>query len=176
MLENMKYSIIIVAYKAFDKLESCIKSIQKYPPNKSYEIIIVDNSREMDAKLNGCTIYFPEKNLGYSAGANYGARYAKGEILIFINPDTLVNKFWCEEMYKGLEISEQIGAVGPISNFVAGLQHTDNHMVQYPEHTKNADMALRGMSGRYLGTDMLIGFFLMTPKKVFNEIGGFDPE
>jgi GT2 family glycosyltransferase len=175
MFENMKYSIIIVAYKAFDKLEACIKSIHKYPPNESYEIIVVDNSREF-VNVKDVKTFYPEKNLGYSAGANYGASYAKGEILIFVNPDTLVNKFWCEEMYKGLEISEQIGAVGPISNFVAGLQHADNHMVQYSEHAKNADMALRGMSGRYLGTDMLIGFFLMTPKKVFNEIGGFDPD
>lgn len=176
VVEKMKYSIIIVAYKAFDKLEACINSIQKYPPKESYEIIVVDNSREMDTKLNGCTVYFPEKNLGYSAGANYGESYAKGEILIFVNPDTLVSEFWCEELQRGLDISEQIGAVGPISNFVAGLQHANNHMQQYPDYKKNATMALRGMAGRYLSTDMLIGFFLMTPKKVFDEIGGFDPD
>jgi GT2 family glycosyltransferase len=170
----MKYSIIIVAYKAFDKLEACIKSIQKHPPKSTYEIIVVDNSREMDTKLNGCTVYFPEKNLGYSGGANYGATYAKGDILIFVNPDTIVSEFWCEEMTKGLEVSDKIGAVGPISNFVAGLQNAGNHMQQYEDYRKNAVMALRGMGGRYLESQMLIGFFLMTPKKIFNELGGFD--
>jgi GT2 family glycosyltransferase/tetratricopeptide (TPR) repeat protein len=170
----MKYSIIIVAYKAFDKLEACIKSIQKHPPKSTYEIIVVDNSRELDLKFNGCTVYFPEKNLGYSGGANYGATYAKGDILIFVNPDTIVSEFWCEEMTKGLEVSDKIGAVGPISNFVAGLQHAGNHMQQYDDYKKNAVMALRGMGGRYLESQMLIGFFLMTPKKIFTELGGFD--
>ena len=42
----MKLSIVIVCYKAKERLFGCINSIQKSKPKTKYEIILVDNNEK----------------------------------------------------------------------------------------------------------------------------------
>jgi hypothetical protein len=119
MAKNKKLSIIIVNYKVRDKLIRCIKSIKKYEPNISYEIVVVDN--EGDNGLQDSLSKFKEviyikskNNLGYGGGNNLGASYASGEYLFFINPDTLVFKDTLNELIKFLDKNPKVGIVSPL--------------------------------------------------------------
>lgn len=97
-------SIIIVTYNHRKYLESCIDSLlnQDYP----YEIILVDNcsqdrtSQFIKEKYPGITFIQSEKNIGYGAGNNLGTKHAKGEYLVFLNPDTIVDNGWLRELIK----------------------------------------------------------------------------
>ncbi len=102
-----KASIIIVTYNSRRYLKSCIESIMKqdYP----YEIIIVDNC-STDSTLEFIKENFPfikliesKKNMGYGAGNNLGVKYAKGEYIVVINPDTVVENNWLWELIKPLK-------------------------------------------------------------------------
>lgn len=82
-------------------MQSCISSVlEVYDDKENYEIIIVDNTSEEEVEKikNTIQIYkdlnisvrFSGGNLGYGVGNNIGASIAKGEILCFLNPDTIL--------------------------------------------------------------------------------------
>lgn len=186
----MKYSIIIVAYKAPEQLLKCLESLAKNPPQSSgyeAEIIIVDNSpAQIQEHVSNDLLYrllrtylrvqfvWDGINRGFAEGCNEGAKQANGKTLVFINPDTEVFPDWAERM--AAHFTEGVGAVGPISNFVAGLQHLIYHMNPGSTWEKTAALAARGLNARGVDTKLLIGFFLMIPRKVWDKVGGMDPQ
>jgi GT2 family glycosyltransferase len=86
-------SIIIVSYNVSDLLKQCIISIKQFLGCK-YEIIVVDNASK-DQTLEMLASEFPDviciynsENVGFSAANNQGLKIAKGENILFLNPDT----------------------------------------------------------------------------------------
>ena len=82
-------------YNAGKLLHNCIESLQKLD-YKNTEIVIVDNI-STDNSQNECKEKFPNikliqnnKNTGYCGGNNIGMKHAKGEFVIILNPDTIV--------------------------------------------------------------------------------------
>lgn len=163
----MKYSIIIVAYNSFDYLDRCLDSIRS-SHIQDYQIIAVNNSPgplapEHKAILEKADkIIHPPHNLGFAKGCNVGVMGAEGEYLIFLNPDTEVYGDWADRLANHLDSHPEAGAVGPISNFVAGGQneifHLGNQNPAEPQQTK-----------------LLIGFCLMIRRSVYDQVGGMDP-
>ena len=92
-------SVIILNYNGKKDLRKCFNSIieSNYPKEK-LEIIFVDN-----ASTDGSPSFIKEnfqealliesgENKGWSSGNNIGAQNSRGEVLIFLNPDTKVEK------------------------------------------------------------------------------------
>lgn len=190
--DGIRYSIVIVAYKAEEALGRCLSSLIDNPPPRS-EIILIDNSPTpieygaqlinlLDSKYENVVIHADGKNKGFAEGCNVGARLAKGHTLVFINPDTVVYP-GCWDML-GAHLKEGVGAVGPLSNFVAGAQNMAcyAHSAKYVKENANAENSrftamLIAAANLHAGieTKLLIGFFLMVPKKVWDAVGEFDP-
>ena len=98
-------SIIILNYNAGELLLNCVESILK-SDFKNYEIIVVDNNSKDESHLI-CKEKFEEikliensQNFGFCEGNNIGAKNAKGEFIIIINPDTTVTPNWINEFLK----------------------------------------------------------------------------
>ena len=129
-------SIIIVNYKVKKEILRCISSIYKSGSNLVFEIIVVDNDEKNTIEEN-LKKQFPKvkyvkspKNIGFGAGNNLGAKYAKGEVLFFLNPDTEVLENSIDLLYKFLNSTKDVGGVSPILlndrgvlHFVQGSQH-----------------------------------------------------
>ncbi len=94
--ENIKLSVVIVSYNCLEFLKQCINSIDKYNDiGNALEIIVVDNSPNDDIvewlKINRTDIIaISNDNKGFGHGNNVGAKYAHGNILLFLNPDTII--------------------------------------------------------------------------------------
>lgn len=110
MIENQRdkpliplVSIIILNYNAGQLLIDCVESIfkTKYP---NYEIIIVDNASKDEShkkckeKFRIVKLIENKKNLGYCEGNNVGIRSAKGDFIVILNPDTIVDPSWLDEL------------------------------------------------------------------------------
>ena len=115
----MKLSIIIVNYQVKEKLFRCIQSIYDSKSKTEFEIIVVNNDDEniSDAlkKLFTKVIYVKSgKNLGYGGGNNLGAKYAKGEYLFILNPDTQIFKNTIDELVSFFDKNENVGIAAPM--------------------------------------------------------------
>ena len=115
-MNKINLSIIIVNYRCWEVLAKCIESFNKYKPNISYEIIVVDNDSQ-DGKFNSFQQQFNEiklianmGNYGFSSGCNLGADIAQGEFLLFLNPDvTLTSSPAIDDMLIFAETNPNVG-------------------------------------------------------------------
>jgi hypothetical protein len=96
-------SVVIVNYNSGPYLAACIKSVASsaYPRK---ELIIVDNASE-DNSVTQAKAFYPEaeivrssSNLGYSGAGNVGIAKAKGEFVVLMNPDTVVDQRWLDAL------------------------------------------------------------------------------
>ena len=87
-------SIIIVNFNSGPTLKECTDKIRELIKT-DHEIIVFDNDSSDDslAAIEGrdITIIRSDQNLGFAKANNEAARFAKGKILHFLNPDVFVN-------------------------------------------------------------------------------------
>jgi GT2 family glycosyltransferase len=81
-----------VAYRSGESLGRLLDSVASEAP---HEVLVVDNGEggpEIDEARgrDGVTVLSPGRNVGYGAGNNLAAREASGEVLVLLNPDTVV--------------------------------------------------------------------------------------
>lgn len=179
----MKYSIVIVTRNSAGFLPACLESIVKYSPRSDYEVIIVDNastdgSVSIFNTLEGdVAIIMNEFNSGFARASNQGIRAARGDYIVLLNPDTSVTPDWLEKM-SGHFKRPEVGAVGPLSNFVAGLQKFNLYLTDGSALTaeKINEALTRDYSGKSVESSLLIGFCLMIPRRVIDEIGTLDDD
>ena len=96
-------SVVIVNYNSGAYLEPCVRSVvQSTYPRK--ELIIIDNA-STDRSLAQVEALHPDAiivrnpgNLGYSGACNIGIAKAKGEFVVVMNPDTVVDRHWLDEL------------------------------------------------------------------------------
>ena len=103
MNESPLVSVIVLNYNAGDLLLNCIGSLKK-STYANLEILVVDNISS-DESQRKCKEKFPdikliqnEKNLGYCGGNNIGIKEAKGEFIVILNPDTIVEPNCVKEL------------------------------------------------------------------------------
>ncbi|MFZ1736044.1 MAG: glycosyltransferase family 2 protein [Candidatus Moraniibacteriota bacterium] len=110
-----KFSFIIVNYHSAALLPACFSSFQNIILPKEYECIVVNNDPSEESVLLSLkerfsfTLVSLAKNHGFGFAANRGAEYAKGDILIFLNPDA---RFLSGNMQDIASIFKQYPSVG----------------------------------------------------------------
>ena len=107
----MKLSIIIVSYNTckltLQTVTSLTKSIKSESPlANNYEIIVIDNDSHDQTiatlkalHLKQLKIVNSGENLGFGRANNLGFKYATGQLLLFLNSDTIVPAGSLEKMY-----------------------------------------------------------------------------
>lgn len=179
----MQYSIIIVTHNSVKVLPQCLESIVNSTETSAYEVVIVDNAStdETDkifrALEGDVKIIRSQYNAGFARAANQGIEASHGEFVVILNPDTMVTPGWLQKMRHHF-IDGNTGAVGPLSNYVAGLQKYELYFSGNPglspdELSKSLE---RQYYHRSVETKMLIGFCLMIPRKVLNQAGMLDDD
>jgi GT2 family glycosyltransferase len=89
-------SVVIVSYRSGPALLRCLDSLER-DPSAEAEVIVVDNGAEADeiveaGERRGVRIVGDGANIGFAAGCNLGAREAQGDVLLFLNPDAVVER------------------------------------------------------------------------------------
>ncbi|MCY8701160.1 glycosyltransferase family 2 protein, partial [Bacillus spizizenii] len=123
----VKTSIIVLTYNQLALTKQCLESIWKHTNNDCIEIIVVDNgshdgTRDYLKQISSIRTIFNKTNEGFAKACNQGLEAASGDSILFLNNDTIVTNQWLEPMIKLLYQDDKIGMVGPVSNYVSGLQ------------------------------------------------------
>jgi GT2 family glycosyltransferase len=193
----MKLSIIIINYNVKYFLEHCLLSAIKACKNIDAEILVVDNnstdgSKEyLESKFNTVRFFWNKENIGFGKANNFAIPFAKGEYILFLNPDTIVPEDCFTNCISFFEMHKDCGALGvrmidgagnflkeskrslptPSAGFfkmigLAEMFPTSKLFAQYyagnlPEKENNK-------------VDVLAGAFMMLSKKAIELTKGFD--
>lgn len=91
-------SICILTLNSVEYIRKCLKSIQQFPPDGGYEILVADNGSNdgtvtmLQDEYPAVKIILNKENLGFTKPNNQMLRQAKGNFLLLLNPDTLLTE------------------------------------------------------------------------------------
>ncbi|MFC2175633.1 glycosyltransferase family 2 protein [Bacteroidota bacterium] len=114
----MKLSIIIVNYNVQHFLEQCLKSVLDALHNLDAEVFVVDNSSVdgsvamVEAKFPTVKLIANKENVGFSRANNQAMEIAKGEYVLLLNPDTLVEADTFDKVIAFMDENPDAGGVG----------------------------------------------------------------
>jgi GT2 family glycosyltransferase len=193
----MKLSIIIVNYNVKFFLEHALLSAQKAAKGISSEIIVVDNHSidgsvvMLHKKFSNVACIANDKNVGFAKANNQGIKIAKGEYVLLLNPDTVVEEDTFEKCTAFMDVHPEAGALG-----VKMLDGKGNFLPESKRGFPSPSVAFFKVFGLtklfphsklfaryYLGhlsenetceAEVLSGAFMFIRKKVLDEIGLLD--
>ncbi len=195
----MKLSIVIVNYNVEHFLEQCLHSVNNAIKNIHAEVWIVDNN-SVDGSVEMVKSKFPQfnfienrENLGFSKANNQAIRLSKGEYVLLLNPDTIVEQDTFESVLKFMDENPDAGGLG--------VKMVDGKGRFLPESKRGlptpevAFYKIFGLSkifpmskrfGKYHLTflsndqihevDVLSGAFMLLRKKTLDEVGLLDED
>lgn len=110
-----KLSIILVYYNTPKEIIDLLNSLEKQLTG--IEVIIVNNSSPKplpNEVLNNKRVQIinNKSNTGFGRALNQGSRIATGKYLLFLNPDTLVQKDFVKKILRKMEKDKKIGLMG----------------------------------------------------------------
>ncbi|MFN4246660.1 MAG: glycosyltransferase family 2 protein [Flavipsychrobacter sp.] len=115
----MKISVIIVNYNVKYFLEVCLHSVLRATNGFAAEVIVVDNnstdgSMQMVAEKFPTVIRIENKdNAGFGRANNQGVAIAKGEYILFLNPDTVMPEDFFTKTIGYMDAHPEAGSIGP---------------------------------------------------------------
>lgn len=114
----MKLSIVIVNYNVRYFLEQCLHSTEKAIKNIDAEVFVVDNN-SVDGSNEMVITKFPWVNLiantdnkGFSKANNQAIKLAKGEYILLLNPDTVLEHDTLTKCVAFMDEHQDAGGLG----------------------------------------------------------------
>lgn len=181
-------SIISVNFESKEYLRGCIASVLKFLNHIENEIIIVNNDKSHLTAQD--LAYFQENkeitiinngtNIGFGAGINAGVKKARGEYLLFLNPDAEILSADLDKLLERFKKNSEIAAIGPkltVKNnepqeWCAGKE------LSFLQIIKNNLGAIESRkiweSKKEIFVDWVSGGAMFVRADVFRKIGGFD--
>jgi GT2 family glycosyltransferase len=117
----MRLSIVIVTYNSSADIDRCLASLRDHPASTplSTEIVVVDN-HSRDATVAVLRERWPAipiidigTNAGFARANNVGFRQTTGELVLFLNPDTIVRPGALDRLTRALLGQPDAAAAGP---------------------------------------------------------------
>ena len=86
----MRFSVLIVNYASWPFTLRCIESLQATGYG-DFETIVIDNDSVEPPELpSSVRLIRNEENVGFARAHNMGIAASKGDLVVLINPDTVV--------------------------------------------------------------------------------------
>ena len=168
-------------------MDTCLESIS-WQTRGDYELVIVDNaSRDKTLERVELSpfgrivskVIANKENIGCAGGNNVGWRAASGKIIIFLNPDTVVEPRWLEELAGALEHEPQAAVAGCKIFYpnTRTLQHAGGiiHPNGMTTHRGNGEED-RGQYDEICEMDYVTGAAIAVRRDFLESVGGFDEE
>jgi GT2 family glycosyltransferase len=181
-------SIIIPTYNGKALMETCLGALQEtLPGDLQTEIIVVDDASTDDTSIflqrwakqeKRLKIVRNPKNSGFIASCNRGAGVATGDIVVFLNNDTVPLPGWLPPLLQTFHDYPQAGAVGgkliyPDGTLqeAGGVIFSDGSGANFGRNDSDINAPLYNYVRE---VDYCSGALLATKRAIFEEMGGFD--
>jgi len=188
-------SVVMVTYMTGPALHEAIRSVMK--DKDIFELILVDNGNTVAARQSIARVVAKHDrirllqghgNIGFGRACNYGASLARGEYLLFLNPDALISDGAARKMancgktltapwitggmLKDVHGQEQRGGRrGRLTPMSAIVSFSALHKLPFLKSIHREKDHLPDRPKRYATVS---GACLMMDRSSFDAVGGFD--
>jgi GT2 family glycosyltransferase len=187
-------SIIIVNYKSWEVLKKNLDQLLSFGlKDLDFEIIVVDNCSNdgefsaFEKKYEKVKFIMNTGNWGFAHACNLGAEHSLSEVLLFLNPDTLVAEAALKQLYAHFKNCNNIGILSC---------RTDDRLSSYQKvlpsmftlfgpqrsiykslNRKQFDAINCEKCGSdFVSPEWISGSVIMISRAVFNKVGGWNPD
>ena len=114
----MKLTVVIVNYNVRYFLEQCLLSVQKAMNGVDGEVYMVDNNSVdgsvamVQERFSWVYCIANKENVGFSKANNQAMRLAKGEYVLLLNPDTVVEEDTFKKVIEFMDAHPDAGGLG----------------------------------------------------------------
>ena len=201
----VQLSIIIVSYNVKYYLEQCLLSVVASASGKvDVEIFVVDNA-STDDSVNYLRNRFPlsdypyihiisnPRNVGFGRANNQAVKKAKGEYVLFLNPDTVISENTLSACLSFAEEQHDFGGLGTMmlhDNGCFAYESRRGMPTPWASFCKMSGLTALFPHSRRFGKyymryldkeqaseiEIISGAFMLTRKAVLDKVGVFDEE
>ena len=191
--DQITLSVIIVNRNTADLLVTCLDHIFRSDLSDRPEVIVVDNGSTDDSVARARDAY-PEitiieagRNLGFAAANNRALQEARGDFLLLVNTDALLEKDCAPKLLDLMHSDPTTGMAGPqLLNEDGSLQTSYEAVPTLATETLNRSLLKRLFPRRFPGksrrvdaaepVEALIGAVMMIRRKALEQVGAFDED
>jgi GT2 family glycosyltransferase len=177
-------SVVVLTYNSADFILLCLEALE-LQTYENREVIVVDNAssdgtlRVVEESAYNPKVVRSERNLGCAGGNNLGWRAAKGEIIVFLNPDAVPRKEWLENLVAPFLSRSDVVITG------SKLYYPNSHRIQhaggilYPnamcDHFGNGELD-HGQYDTQQEVDYVTGAAIAVRRDFLQALGGLDED
>jgi GT2 family glycosyltransferase len=178
---NPEVTVILILYNRAELTLACLRSLQE---NHSVrlEIRIVDNAssddtRQLLDRIEGVHLIWNVENVNFLAAVNQAACTARGEYLLLLNNDAQLLPGSLASAVATLRSAPDIGAVGGRIILLDGTLQEAGSIIWSDASCAGYGRGDDPFAPMYMfrrDVDYCSGAFLLTPRAIWEELGGFD--
>lgn len=175
-------SIVIPVFNQVEHTLRCLFALSKVPAQTPFEVIVVDDGSSDGtparlAGIQGLRYHQRDTNGGFIAACNDGARMARGDLLVFLNNDTVPQPGWLDALVGTFSDEPNTGLAGAQLRYpdgrlqeAGGVVFSDGSGWNYGRHESADDPRFAYLRE----ADYVSGAAIAIPRGLFQEVGGFD--
>lgn len=192
---RMVPSVVVLTYNSGSSLSRCLEALAPQVEQLGGELFVVDNgssdaTREV-ARAAGFEALANPGNVGFAAGCNAAARHGSGEVLVFVNPDAVLDP----GALAAIVDAAARPAVGPVGGRAHGADGTYDarsvhgpptmggalafavafdKLVRNSRFDRSAGPSKLPATGPPCSVPAVSGAFIAVPRELWDRLGGFD--
>ena len=189
----MNTSVIIPVWNGAEVISACLEALYAQDSTALLEVLCVDNASS-DASAAIIAGDYPQVrllrqpvNLGFAGGVNAGLAAARGQALILLNQDCLVQTGWLDALLQALQTAPQYGILGcTILNPDGSINHTGAEIqrpdavsrhLTIPASPSEKGAGSKGPEGeRIRPADFVTGAAFAVRRECYAQIGPLDED
>ena len=175
-------SIVVPVYNHLPHTLACLRSLANSGDATPFEVIVVDDASSDDTPqrlraIAGLHYRRNPRNLGFISACNAGATTARGEYIVFLNNDTVVQPGWLDALLRTFAEHADAGLVGAKLVYPDGRLQEAGSIVFNDASGWNYGRFEQPDDPRYnhlRDVDYCSGAAIALPTELFRRLGGFD--
>lgn len=180
--DRPRASIVVPVYNQAAHTLTCLRALAEHPPLAACEVLVVDDgssdqTQAWMAQVAGLHFHRRAHNGGFIAACNDGAARARGEVLVFLNNDTVPQPGWLDALLDTFDALPDAGLVGAQLVYpdgrlqeAGGVVFSDGSAWNYGRFESPEDPRYASLRD----ADYCSGAAIAIPRKLFESLNGFD--
>jgi len=181
-------SVVVVTLNEGEYLRRTVDSFLASLPAGGQIIVVDDGSTDGSADFlrhgyHGVILLRPTERLGVAQARNFGARHARGSVLVFSDAHVALPSQWCSLIVEQLS-RKTVGALGPAirvmrypDDYLSDTGNQNTEARGYGQSWRDASLNVKWLprkSSTPYPVPLLGGGFIAMRQEVFFAVGGFD--